>query len=198
MLFPRGTAEAGDFSGRTVFMKKSVRGGGNMKKVIVIGSPGAGKSTFARKLKEKTGLPLWYLDMIWHKPDKTNISREEFDERLQEIIRGERWIIDGNYLRTLEVRLQSCDTVFLLDYPLEICLAGAEARIGKTREDMPWMETEFDEEFRQWILDFSKDQRPVIYGLLERYRKIRRIYIFHSREENESWFSQIPDDIGGL
>lgn len=96
-----------------------------MKKVIVIGSPGAGKSTFARKLKEKTGLPLWYLDMIWHKPDKTNISREEFDERLQEIIRGERWIIDGNYLRTLEVRLQSCDTVFLLDYPLEICLAGA-------------------------------------------------------------------------
>lgn len=169
-----------------------------MKKVIVIGSPGAGKSTFARKLKEKTGLPLWYLDMIWHKPDKTNISREEFDERLQEIIRGERWIIDGNYLRTLEVRLQSCDTVFLLDYPLEICLAGAEARIGKAREDMPWMETEFDEEFRQWILDFSKDQRPVIYGLLERYRKIRRIYIFHSREESESWFSQIPDDIGGL
>lgn len=169
-----------------------------MKKVIVIGSPGAGKSTFARKLKEKTGLPLWYLDMIWHKPDKTNISREEFDERLQEIIRGERWIIDGNYLRTLEVRLQSCDTVFLLDYPLEICLAGAEARIEKTREDMPWMETEFDEEFRQWILDFSKDQRPVIYGLLERYRKIRRIYIFHSREESESWFSQIPDDIGGL
>lgn len=169
-----------------------------MKKVIVIGSPGAGKSTFARKLKEKTGLPLWYLDMIWHKPDKTNISREEFDERLQEIIRGERWIIDGNYLRTLEVRLQSCDTVFLLDYPLEICLAGAEARIGKTREDMPWMETEFDEEFRQWILDFSKDQRPVIYGLLERYQKIRRIYIFHSREESESWFSQIPDDIGGL
>ena len=72
MLVPCGTAEAGDFSGRTVFMKKSVRGGGNMKKVIVIGSPGAGKSTFARKLKEKTGLPLWYLDMIWHKTDKTN------------------------------------------------------------------------------------------------------------------------------
>lgn len=50
-----------------------------MEKVIIIGCPGAGKSTFARKLKEKTGLPLFYLDMIWHKPDGTNISRDEFD-----------------------------------------------------------------------------------------------------------------------
>ena len=52
-----------------------------MKKVIVIGSPGAGKSTFSRKLRDKTGLPLFYLDMIWHKPDKTNITREECHEK---------------------------------------------------------------------------------------------------------------------
>ena len=52
-----------------------------MKKVIIIGCPGAGKSTFARKLKDRTGLPLFYLDMIWHKADGTNISRDEFDEK---------------------------------------------------------------------------------------------------------------------
>ncbi len=113
-----------------------------MQKVIVIGCPGAGKSTFARRLREKTGLPLYYLDMLWHKPDRTNMSQEEFDTRLQEILKQERWIVDGNYLRTLEMRLQACDTVFFLDYPLELCLEGARARIGTVREDLPWQEAE--------------------------------------------------------
>ena len=126
-----------------------------MRKVIIIGSPGAGKSTFARKLREKTGLPLYYLDLIWHRPDQTNISREEFDTRLKEIMAEDRWIIDGNYLRTLEMRIQACDTIFLLDYPADVCLQGAEERIGTKREDLPWVEQEFDGEFRQWILDLS-------------------------------------------
>ena len=50
-----------------------------MKKIIVIGCPGAGKTTFAQKLCDKTRLPLFYLDAIWHKPDRTHIPREEFD-----------------------------------------------------------------------------------------------------------------------
>lgn len=102
-----------------------------MLKILVIGSPGAGKSTFARKLRNVIGLPLYYLDMLWHKPNRTNISREEFDARLSGIVKMEEWIIDGNYQRTLEMRLRECDTVFLLDYPLEICLLRAESRIGK-------------------------------------------------------------------
>ena len=161
-----------------------------MRKIIVVGSPGAGKSTFARRLRDATGLPLYYLDMLWHKPDKTNISREEFDARLNRIVQKDEWIIDGNYQRTLETRLKICDTVFLLDYPLEDCLLGAESRIGKKREDMPWIETEFDEEFKQWIMDFSKDQLPQIYGLLEKYKKNREIVVFKSREESEIYLSR--------
>lgn len=164
-----------------------------MQKVVVIGSPGAGKSTFARKLREKTELPLYYLDMVWHRPDRTNISREEFDARLEEILAEECWIIDGNYLRTLGIRLKACDTVFLLDYPLDICLRGAEERIGKEREDMPWVEQEFDEEFRQWILDFPKDQLPRIYELLEQYRAGREVYVFRRREEADTYFSGKPE-----
>ena len=72
-----------------------------MLKVLVIGSPGAGKSTFARKLSAVTGLPLYYLDLLWHKPDKTNLAAEEFDLRLNEMMEKTQWIIDGNYLRTL-------------------------------------------------------------------------------------------------
>lgn len=157
------------------------------KRIMIIGSPGAGKSTFARKLRGITELPLYYLDTIWHKPDRTNISKEEFDERLKEIVKEDRWIIDGNYQRTLKIRLERCDTVFFLDYPLEICLKGAEGRIGKRREDLPWLETEFDEEFRQYIVDFSKDQLPEIYRLLEEYKKDRNIVIFHTREEANAY-----------
>ena len=153
-----------------------------MEKVIVIGCPGAGKSVFSRKLRDRTGLPLYYLDMLWHKPDKTNVSSEQFDAGLKEIMEKGRWIIDGNYLRTMERRIQMCDTVFLLDYPLEICLEGAKSRIGKEREDLPWKETVFDEEFRQWILDFSRDQLPVIYELLKKYKE-KKIIVFRTRRK---------------
>lgn len=162
-----------------------------MSKIIVIGCPGAGKSTFSRKLSEVTGIKLHYLDMLWHKPDKTNISREEFDIGLEKIMTNESWIIDGNYTRTLEARLKECDTVFLLDYPLEICLEGAASRIGKERVDLPWTEDEFDEEFKQYIIDFSKDNLPVIYELLDKYRDTKKIIIFKSRNEADDYLENI-------
>ncbi|MBR3033579.1 MAG: adenylate kinase [Clostridiales bacterium] len=158
-----------------------------MRKVIVIGSPGAGKSTFARSLKEKTGLPLHYLDNIWHLPDRSTISREEFDKKLMEILLSDSWIIDGNYNRTIEMRLQYCDTVFLLDYPMEVCLEGARARVGKKREDIPWMEEELDPEFKSWIMDFPKTTLPRIYQLLEQYKEGKEIHIFKSREETKEY-----------
>ena len=157
-----------------------------LRRVIVIGSSGSGKSTFARRLRDITGLPLYYLDMIWHKPDKTNISKAEFDKRLDEILSEDRWIIDGNYQRTLEARLKKCDTVFLFDLPVEVCLAGAKARIGTKREDMPWTETELDDDFRQWIVDFPQKQLPEIYGLLEKYND-KNIVNFKSRQEAETY-----------
>lgn len=162
-----------------------------MKKVIVIGCPGAGKSTFARKLREKTELPLIHLDRIWHRPDRTNISKEEFDARLREALSGEEWIVDGNYARTIEMRLMACDTVFLFDLPTEVCLAGAQARVGKAHDDLPWVEETLDPEFKQWILDFASGTLPKIYELLERYREGRKIVVFHSREEADEYLKNV-------
>ena len=167
-----------------------------MLKIIIIGSPGSGKSTFARKLSNAAGIPLYYLDMLWHKPDGTNISRETFDAKLNEIIQKDTWIIDGNYQRTLETRLKECDTVFLLDFPLEVCLSGAKSRIGKKREDLPWVEETFDEEFRQWIVDFPRMQLPRIYELLRTYRKDKQAIVFQSREEAERFLAERREGMG--
>ena len=161
-----------------------------IRRAIVIGCPGSGKSTFSRKLRDLTGLPLYYLDRIWHKADKTTVTREEFDAALEKILAGDRWIIDGNYSRTLELRLQACDTVFLFDLPLEDCLQGASSRIGTVREDLPWVETEFDPEFRQWIEDFPRDQLPRICELLELYGAGKTVFVFHSRQEADNWLSE--------
>lgn len=161
-----------------------------MNRILVIGCPGAGKSTFARKLRDLTGLPLYYLDRIYHRADRTTVSREEFDAALQKIMETDRWIIDGNYQRTLEMRLKECDTVLFLDFPLELCLEGAASRIGTVREDLPWVETEFDPEFRQYIFDFSKEQLPHIYELIEIYRPRVNIFTFHTREEADEWLSK--------
>ena len=152
-----------------------------MKRVIVIGCPGAGKSTFARKLAAKTGLPLHYLDMIWHRPDRTVIGREEFDRQLDKLVIEDEWIIDGNYARTLPKRLAHCDTVFFLDIPLEVCIEGAKSRLGKERVDMPWEDNEIDPEFLEWILDFPRDVVPEIERHLKNFDKT--IIRFHSREE---------------
>lgn len=166
----------------------------SLKRIIIIGSPGAGKSTFARKLRDITGLPLHYLDLLWHKPDRTTIPREEFDAKLEEILASERWIIDGNYQRTIERRLQACDTVFLLDYPVEQCLEGAQERVGRKREEMPWVEETLDETFRQFILEFRQTKLPKIYTLLEQYKVGREIVVFKSRIEAEAWLDSLKDE----
>ena len=157
-----------------------------MKKIIVIGCPGAGKTTFAEKLRDKTGLPLFYLDAIWHRADRTHISRDEYDSRLAEILALDSWIIDGNYSRTIERRISECDTVFLFDLPVEVCLDGAISRLGKERYDMPWIDTELDPNLKREIEEFPSKNLPKIYELIDKYND-KSVVIFKSREQADAF-----------
>ena len=158
-----------------------------MKKIIVIGCPGSGKTTFAEKLHKVTDLPLYYLDGIWHKPDRTHISREEYDQKLSEIFKTKEWIIDGNYSRTIEDRIRNCDTIFLFDLPTEICIQGATERLGKDRYDIPWVDTELDPKLKQEIEEFPDKVLPKIYELVDKYSEGKQIIIFKSRAQTDEY-----------
>ena len=160
-----------------------------MKKIIIIGCPGSGKSTFARTLHEKIGVPLYHLDMMYWNADKTTVEKSVFLARLSAVLEKEEWIIDGNYASTMEMRLCACDTVFFLDYPLDVCLDGARARRGKPRADMPWIETEEDAEFTEFIKKFNKQQRPQILELLKKHHD-KHIFVFQSRMEADMFLNE--------
>ena len=146
-----------------------------MKKIIVIGCPGSGKSTFSRELHEKTKIPLYHLDMLFWNADKTTVEKSVFLERLNELLDKDEWILDGNFNSTMELRMSRCDTVIFLDYPPDICLEGVRARRGKVRFDMPWIETEEDAEFMDYIRNFNEQRRPQIIALLEKFKDLSGI-----------------------
>ena len=153
-----------------------------MKRVIVIGCPGSGKSTVSRALHNKTGIPLYHLDMMYWNSDKTTVEKSMFLERLSAVLKKDEWIIDGNYGSTMELRMAACDTVIFLDYPLEVCLDVIKERRGKSRSDMPWIETEEDSEFIEFIKSYEEQQKPKVLELLEKYSD-KNIIIFKSREQ---------------
>ena len=161
------------------------------KRVAVIGCSGGGKSTFSRALRDKVGLPLYHLDAIYWKADRTTLPKEEFRAIQRKIIEKNEWIIDGNYGSTIEWRIAACDILFFLDYPAEVCLAGVRARRGQKRSDMPWVEEEFDPEFREWIIDLHKNKLPALRELLKENEDKKSIVTFHSRADADSFIDSL-------
>ena len=154
-----------------------------MEKVIVIGCPGSGKSTFSKALHKVANLPLFHLDTLYWNADQTTVEKAVFQERLSNVLQKEKWIIDGNYRSTMELRMQACDTIIFLDYPTELCLEGIRQRKGKKRSDMPWIEPDKeDAEFLEFVKNFNTEIRPQILQLLNKFSD-KTQFVFCNREE---------------
>jgi adenylate kinase family enzyme len=151
---------------------KASGSGKAMKRIVVIGCSGSGKSTFSRKLQQVTGNPLHHLDKLFWLPDWELRSDVEQDRIQKERIKEDNWIIDGNYQRSLPIRLERADTVFFFDYPRRLCLYRALKRIvsnrKRTRPDMgEGCPERFDWEFMKFIWNFNKNNRPGLIALLD-------------------------------
>lgn len=158
---------------------------------MVIGSPGAGKSTFSRKLQLKTNLPIIYLDQLFWKADRTTVSLDKFANSLKLKMKNDSWIMDGTYANVLfNERLNNSDTVFLLDYSVDVCLSGVRQRIGKKRLDLPWIETKEDKKFMNYIRLFPEKQKHLITAMLEKHSNIK-VYHFRYRQEADNFLDNI-------
>jgi adenylate kinase family enzyme len=142
------------------------------KRIMVIGSGGAGKSTFARELAMHTGLPLVHLDLQYWRPGWTPTPREEWAERVRQLSSADSWIMDGNYGGSLPIRVQRCDAIVFFDMPRLVCLVGVLQRWlvhqFKPRPDLAegCPET-MTFAFLQWIWNFHQNSRPRIAAALE-------------------------------
>ena len=158
-----------------------------MERIIIIGCGGAGKSTLARKLGEKTGLPVVHLDQIFWAPGSwKHMGKEEFDEILLGEMEKPRWIMDGNYNRTIPRRIARCDTVIYLDFSTFACLRSWIGRViknwGTTRADMgPDCKEWFDPEMAGWIWRFNKTHRERYYRLLNEAEHAETIVLKNRR-----------------
>lgn len=158
-----------------------------MERIMIIGCSGSGKSRLALELKEKLGLPVVHLDQLWHKNGWQHISREDFDSRLAMAMNMDRWIIDGNYSRTIPQRLPKCDTIIYLDFSRWECLLGVFQRIllyrGKVRPDMAdGCPERFDWEFIKFVWNFNKNNRVMNYTYLAQAKHAEQIVLKNRRE----------------
>ena len=157
-----------------------------MERIMIIGCGGSGKSTLARQLGEKTGLPVVHLDKLFWHPGWVESTKDEIDAKILEAIAEPRWIMDGNYNRTLPKRLQYCDTVIYLDFSRFACLLGVAKRVlttyGTVRPDMAeGCPERFDLDFLKWIWNFNKNHRERYYRLLNETDGIEKIVLKNRR-----------------
>jgi adenylate kinase family enzyme len=170
-----------------------------MRKVIIIGCGGAGKSTLARKLGEATGIKVYHLDSLYWKPGWKMTDKDEWAAILTEIIKEDTWIIDGNFGSTIELRASAADSIVFLDYPTLRCLYGIfKRRIqfhGKSRPDLTeGCPEKLDWEFVKWVAAYKRKKTPPIIKMLKQYQSQgKEIYHLKSPRETKEFLAKISE-----
>ncbi len=167
-----------------------------MKKILVIGSGGAGKSTFSRRLGELTGIEVFHLDKLHWKPNWVEPPKDEWQRIIENLIEKDEWILDGNFGGTIERRLEKCDTAILLDLPRTVCLYRVLKRRlkfhGTNRPDMTvGCNEKIDLEFLGWIWNYPKMNKPRIEEKLKRIESKKMVIRLRSQKEVEKFFVKL-------
>lgn len=164
----------------------------NFKKISIIGCPGSGKSTLSVQLAKILNLEAIHLDKIYWKPYWVNISKEEFDEKHDEILKKESFILDGNYNRTISKRLEKCDLVIYLDYDSQVCIDSYIQRVkdGSIKDFITenCVET-LDEDFNNYISSYNEKNRENNYKKI--YDSNIKYIILNNRDEKDEFINSI-------
>ncbi|HHT66752.1 MAG TPA: adenylate kinase [Erysipelotrichaceae bacterium] len=162
-----------------------------MKRILVIGCPGAGKTYFSKKLGQLLNYPVVHMDWLYWREDKTTVSREQLLEKMLPYLKEDQWIIDGNYHHTLSVRLEYATDVYFLKLSHEECVQGILERIDKKRDDIPWVETKEDaEKLIEWIKTYEERTRAEEEALLEQYQHVK-VHVLSSRKEVNDYLNNL-------
>ena len=157
-----------------------------MDRIMIIGCGGSGKSTLARQLGQKLGLPVVHLDKLFWHPGWVESTKEEIDAKIAAALDEPQWIMDGNYNRTLPLRIRKCDAVIYLDFSRFACLMGVAKRVlttyGTVRPDMAdGCPERFDLDFLRWVWNFNKNKREQYYRLLNEAEGVETIVLKNRR-----------------
>lgn len=166
-----------------------------MKKIAVIGCSGSGKSTLSIKLNEIMEIPVYHLDTLNWKPNWVATPRDEWDNLQKELVKKETWIIDGNYNRTLEIRIDEADTIIMLDMPRTLCIYRVIKRFfmyrNSSRPDMnEGCREKLDFPFLKWVWNYNKNNRPKVIEILVR-NKDKNIVILKNSKDVRSYVEQL-------
>lgn len=159
-----------------------------MKRILVIGSGGSGKSTLTRQLGERLQIDVKHLDQLYWRPGWQEPPKEEWLARVNELTTAGSWILDGNYGGTLKVRIERCDTIVFLDLPRLVCLWRILKRRllyrNRSRPDMAeGCQEKIDWEFVSWVWNYSRRSRPKVVQLLREHAETKQIVWLRSRAE---------------
>ena len=159
-----------------------------MEKVLVLGCCGAGKSTFAKQLQRLTGLPLIHLDQEHWLPNWVEIDAPSFQKKVDILVKQPRWIMDGTFAGTLDVRLAAADTVIYIDFPAWKCLWRVVKRVwhynGRPRPDMPeGCNERWDWAFMHYVAVFNSVKKPRIFKKIEAVAAGKTVRIFKTDKE---------------
>ncbi len=163
-----------------------------MKRILIIGSGGAGKSTSAKRLGEILNIEVFHLDKLYWQPNWIEPPKDEWQKTVEEIIKRDSWIMDGNFGGTMEMRLQACDTAILLDFPPAVCLYRVLKRRLKYRNtNRPDMSEgcneKIDLKFLGWIWNYRKTKRPKVEMLLKNIEGDKTVIRLKSSREVENF-----------